>query len=64
MTRFIETRPAEGGVAALVAAAEKAQSIGHVAVLYIETPANPTNGLVDLAAARSLTRCAIADRRS
>ena len=46
--------PAEGGVAALVAAAEQAQSIGHVAVLYIETPANPTNGLVDLAAAREV----------
>jgi len=48
---------AEGGVAALAAAAEQAESIGPVAVLYIETPANPTNGLVDLAAAR-----AIADR--
>jgi methionine-gamma-lyase len=46
--------PAEGGVAALVAAAEQAQSIGTVAVLYIETPANPTNGLVDLAAAREV----------
>ena len=46
--------PAEGGVAALAAAAEQAESIGPVAVLYIETPANPTNGLVDLAAARAI----------
>lgn len=46
--------PAEGGVEALAAAAEQAQSIGPVAVLYIETPANPTNGLVDLAAAREV----------
>ena len=45
---------AEGGVAALAAAAEQAESIGPVAVLYIETPANPTNGLVDLAAARKI----------
>ena len=45
---------AEGGVAALAAAAEQAQAIGPVAVLYIETPANPTNGLVDLAAARAI----------
>jgi len=45
---------AEGGVAALAAAAEQAQAIGPVAVIYIETPANPTNGLVDLAAAREI----------
>jgi methionine-gamma-lyase len=54
--------PAEGGVAALAAAAEQAQSIGPVAVLYIETPANPTNGLVDLAAARAIAD-AMRDRR-
>jgi len=46
--------PAEGGTEALSAAAERAQSTGPVAVLYIETPANPTNGLVDLAAAREV----------
>jgi methionine-gamma-lyase len=46
--------PAEGGIEALSAAAERAQSVGPVAVLYIETPANPTNGLVDLAAAREV----------
>ncbi len=46
--------PAEGGTAALAAAAERAQSLGPVAVLYIETPANPTNGLVDLIAARGI----------
>ena len=46
--------PAEGGVTALAAAAEKARSIGPMSVLYIETPANPTNGLVDLKAAREV----------
>ena len=46
--------PQRVGVKALAAAAEKAQSIGPVTVLYIETPADPTNGLVDLAAAREV----------
>ncbi len=54
--------PAEGGIGALAAAAEHAQSLGPVAVLYIETPANPTNGLVDLAAARAIAD-AMRDRR-
>jgi len=53
---------AEGGVAALAAAAEQAQAIGPVAALYIETPANPTNGLVDLAAAREIAE-KMRDRR-
>jgi methionine-gamma-lyase len=29
-------------------AAEEARDLGRVSVLYVETPANPTNGLVDL----------------
>jgi len=45
----------EGGVAAMHAAAREAQAAGRVAALYIETPANPTNGLVDIAQARRLS---------
>jgi len=45
----------EGGVAAMREAARVAQSAGRVAALYIETPANPTNGLVDIAEARRLS---------
>ena len=47
--------PAEGGVAAATAAARDAEKKGPVAAIYIETPANPTNGLVDLAEARRIS---------
>ncbi|MBI1340292.1 cystathionine gamma-synthase family protein [bacterium] len=48
---------AEGGSAGLWAAAEEAkrraaESGGKVGAIYLETPANPTNGLVDISAAR------------
>jgi len=45
----------EGGVAAMRAAARDAQAAGRVAAIYIETPANPTNGLVDIAEARRIS---------
>lgn len=45
----------EGGVEAMRAAAETARSMGRVAAVYIETPANPTNGLVDIRAARAVS---------
>ena len=45
----------EGGVAAMRAAAQQAQAAGRVAAIYVETPANPTNGLVDIAEARRLS---------
>ena len=45
----------EGGTAAMLAAAEVAQRAGRIAAIYLETPANPTNGLVDIAAARALS---------
>jgi methionine-gamma-lyase len=35
-------------------ASEKAQKLGPVAAIYVETPANPTNGIVDVAAAHLL----------
>ena len=46
--------PAEGGAASLAEAAKRAQAAGPVAAIYVETPANPTNGLVDIAAVRRL----------
>jgi methionine-gamma-lyase len=45
---------AEGGVEAMQIAAEQARKLGPVAAIYVETPANPTNGIVDIAAARVL----------
>jgi methionine-gamma-lyase len=44
----------EGGVVAMRAAAEVAMKTGRVAAIYLETPANPTNGLVDIAEARRI----------
>ena len=59
---------AEGGVAAMQQAAEKARAAvgerrgdtaqghaGRVAAIFIETPANPTNALVDIAEARRVS---------
>ena len=45
--------PAEGGARAMEEAVNKARGMGSIAALYLETPANPTNGLVDIARARS-----------
>lgn len=45
----------EQGTAAMEAAAEEAKKKGRVAAIYLETPANPTNGLVDIAAARRVS---------
>ncbi len=45
----------EAGVAAMRAAAKKAKSVGRIGAIYVETPANPTNGLVDIAAARAIS---------
>ena len=54
---------AEGGVEAMQIAAETAQKLGSVAAIYIETPANPTNGIVDIAAARVVAERLAADGR-
>jgi methionine-gamma-lyase len=40
---------AGGGRQALEAAVEEAQKVGRVGLIYVETPANPTNALVDIA---------------
>jgi methionine-gamma-lyase len=47
--------PAEGGAKAMEEAADRAHAIGPIAALYLETPANPTNGsIVDTRRARLL----------
>jgi methionine-gamma-lyase len=43
---------AEGGVAALDAGVQAARAAGRVGAIFVETPANPTNALVDIAEAR------------
>lgn len=45
------------------AAARAAASGGRLALIYLETPANPTNGLVDIAAARAASEAAGRDGR-
>jgi methionine-gamma-lyase len=45
----------EGGTAAMLAAAERAKTLGRVAAIFLETPGNPTSGLVDIAAARKIS---------
>ncbi len=55
---------AEGGDAEFRRAADEASALGRVAAILIETPANPTNGLVDLACARACSeRLAIGNSR-
>ena len=46
--------PAEGGAEAMEKAVNRARALGPIAALYLETPANPTNGLVDISRARQL----------
>jgi methionine-gamma-lyase len=41
--------PAGAGPQALEQAVEEARAKGRIAAIFVETPANPTNGLVDLA---------------
>jgi methionine-gamma-lyase len=46
--------PAEGGSAAMEEAVNRARGMGPIVALYLETPANPTNGLVDISRARQI----------
>ena len=48
--------PAGGGTVAIDSAIDRASAHGHVAAIFVETPANPTNGLVDLAHCARLAR--------
>jgi methionine-gamma-lyase len=45
---------AEGGAKAMEEAVDRARELAPVAAVYLETPANPTNGLVDIGRAREL----------
>jgi methionine-gamma-lyase len=45
------------------AAAGAARQAGRVAAIFLETPANPTNGLVDIAEARRLSQTLAVDGR-
>ncbi len=51
----------EQGVDAMRAAAAQAKSMGRVGAIFIETPANPTNSLVDIAEARRLSESLAVD---
>ncbi len=53
----------EGGPDAMRAAADAARGAGRVAAIYVETPANPTNGLVDIAQARRISEALAIDAK-
>jgi methionine-gamma-lyase len=44
----------EDGVEGMRKAADRAKAAGRIGMIFLETPGNPTNGLVDIAAARAL----------
>lgn len=50
--------PASEGRAGMKRAMEEAEGMGRIAVVFLETPANPTNALVDIAYAAELARAA------
>jgi methionine-gamma-lyase len=54
---------AEHGPTEMRQAAEEAKKKGRVGAIFIETPANPTNALVDIEAARKISESLIVDGR-
>ncbi len=54
--------PAGGGRAAMEAALERAGGGGRLAAVFVETPANPTNVLVDIAACAAVAKSRSSDR--
>ncbi len=54
---------AELGAEEMRRAAQKARDKGRIGAIFIETPANPTNALVDIAAARELSNALTIDGR-
>lgn len=54
---------AELGAEEMRRAAQKAKDKGRIGAIFIETPANPTNALVDIAAARELSNTLAVDGR-
>jgi methionine-gamma-lyase len=55
--------PAGAGAEAMDAAVERACARGRLAAMFVETPANPTNALVDIAACAKLVKRHSADGR-
>lgn len=55
--------PAGGGAAEMRAALERAAAQGRLAAIFVETPANPTNTLVDIAACAEVARGNASDGR-
>lgn len=53
-----------GGVDAFETAMNKAKQIGNIAVVMLETPDNPTNNLLDIAACREITDKVAGDQES
>ncbi len=54
---------AELGAEEMRRAAQKARDKGRIGAIFVETPANPTNALVDIAAARELSNALSIDGR-
>lgn len=54
---------AENGPDAIIAAANEAQRLGRVGAIFIETPASPTNALVDISVARRASEMLAQDGR-
>jgi methionine-gamma-lyase len=54
---------AEHGAGAIMAAAKQAQKKGRVGAVFVETPANPTNALVDISVAREASDMLTLDGR-
>ena len=52
-----------GAPGALDQAVEEARALGRIGMLYLETPANPTNALVDIAEAAAVARSLEVDGR-
>lgn len=54
---------ADGGAAAMAESLDRAVAAGRLAAVFVETPANPTNALVDIAACADVAkRCAAKGR--
>jgi methionine-gamma-lyase len=61
--RFVDF-PADAAPDKIAAALERGNALGRVALIYLESPANPTNTLVDLEAVKAMRDALPADRRA
>lgn len=55
---------ADGGVRAMKASLDRAAAKGRLSAIFVETPANPTNALVDIAACADIARRHSTDGRA